>query len=303
MKAVFDTKADSAYDDDIAERYHFPGRYLPVAEKAIGDWIVYREPIRNKGRRGYVAVARVAAIEPDPARQTHYYARMEGFLAFPVVVPLARATGFYEDMLNNVGKPSLVGQALHGKSIRAISDAEFGTITVAGLKRTLSPENAVRLELDAAHADPATLALVSAPAEEQERRVVQMLSNRKIREANFRHQVLASYDNQCAVTGLRIVNGGGNSEAQAAHILSVAAGGPDVVRNGIALSATAHWLFDRHLISLTDDYGLLVAHNRVPADLRGLFARQMDRIILPKDQKCWPGIAYIRKHREAYVGA
>jgi putative restriction endonuclease len=33
----------------------------------------------------------------------------------------------------------------------------------------------------------------------------------------------------------------------------VAEGGPDVVQNGIALSATAHWLFDRHLIALTDD--------------------------------------------------
>ena len=52
------------------------------------------------------------------------------------------------------------------------------------------------------------------------------------------------------------------------------------------------------MILLTDDYGLPVAHNRVPEDLRGLFSRQMDRIILPRDEKCWPGVAYIRKHRD-----
>ncbi|MGE4078360.1 MAG: HNH endonuclease, partial [Reyranella sp.] len=99
--------------------------------------------------------------------------------------------------------------------------------------------------------------------------------NRKVREANFRRHVCEAYDNTCAVTGLRILNGGGKAEVQAAHIWSVANGGPDVVQNGLALSATAHWLFDRHLISLTDDYGLLVSHNRIPSELQALFQKQL----------------------------
>ena len=28
MKAIFDTRAESGYDDDIVRRYHFPNRYL-----------------------------------------------------------------------------------------------------------------------------------------------------------------------------------------------------------------------------------------------------------------------------------
>jgi putative restriction endonuclease len=108
------------------------------------------------------------------------------------------------------------------------------------------------------------------------------------------------YDNRCALTGLRIMNGGGKAEVQAAHIWPVASGGPDVVQNGLALSGTVHWLFDRHLISLTDDYRLLVSHNKVPAELRGLFAKQMDRIHLPTDSKLWPRPAYIARHREAF---
>ena len=269
----------------------------------MGDWIVYREPTRNRGRRGYVAVARVASIEPDPARHGRWYARMDGFLAFDDVVPLGTAAGFYESQLNAVAEPSLIGSSLHGRSIRSISDEDYGAITVAGLGRTLSPANAIRLELDPAHADPATRDLINAPPEEQARRIVQMLSNRKIRDASFRRQVLDAYDNQCAITGFRIVNGGGKAEAQAAHIWSVAKGGPDIVRNGIALSATAHWLFDRHLISLTDDYGLLVAHNRIPGELRGLFERQMERILLPREAHQWPSIGYIRKHREGFIEA
>lgn len=102
-----------------------------------------------------------------------------------------------------------------------------------------------------------------------------MLVNRKIRDANFRRQVCEAYDDRCAVTGLRIINGGGRSEVQAAHIWGVGQGGPDVVHNGLALSSTVHWLFER----------------------------QLDRIHLPKDERLWPHPAYVEKHREAFMAA
>src|SRR5438045_572174 len=80
-----------------------------------------------------------------------------------------------------------------------------------GLRDTLDPSNAIRLELDPAHADPETLALLNAPEEEQERRVVQILLNRRVRDANCRRQVCEAYGNTCAITGLRMVNGGGKA--------------------------------------------------------------------------------------------
>ena len=301
MKAIFDTRGGSGYDDDIIVRYHFPNRYLGEAQKAVGDWIIYREPRRGGGRSGYVAVARLLRIDPDPELPGHSYARMADFLPFDDVVPLKHEAGFYEKQLDFVPQPSLLGSRLQGKSVRIISDGEFGEIALAGLSNTLAPDNAVRLELDPAHVDSETSMLISAPEEEQERRVVQMLVNRKIREASFRGRVVDAYENRCAVTRLQIINGGGKAEAQAAHIWSVGTGGPDVVQNGIALSATAHWLFDRHLISLTDDYGLLVSHNRVPLELQPLFKNQLKRIHLPKNQQLWPRVSYIQHHRAAYM--
>jgi putative restriction endonuclease len=137
-----------------------------------------------------------------------------------------------------------------------------------------------------------------APLEQQERRIEQILINRKIRDAAFRNQVCSAYGGRCAITGLRIINGGGKLETQAAHIWSVSQGGPDVVQNGIALSGTVHWLFDRHLISLTDDYRVLASHNKVPAELRSLFASQMNCIHLPADKRLWPHAAYLARHRE-----
>jgi putative restriction endonuclease len=125
----------------------------------------------------------------------------------------------------------------------------------------------------------------------------------KIRDASFRRQVCEAYEDTYAVTGLRMINGSGKLEVQAAHIWAVKDGGPDVVQNGIALSATVHWLFDRHLISLTEDYGSLVSHNQVPEDLRALFDRQLERIRLPKDRRLWPHPTYVRRHRETFLSA
>jgi putative restriction endonuclease len=173
----------------------------------------------------------------------------------------------------------------------------------AGLRETLDPRNAVRLGLDPTSIDPPTAALLAAPADGWERRIVELLINRRIRDAAFRRSVCMAYEDRCAVTGLRMVNGAGRAEVQAAHILPVAEGGPDTVQNGIALSATVHWLFDRHLISISDDYGLLVSHNKVPAELRTLFQRQAHRIHLPPDRGLWPHPAYIARHREAFVNA
>src|SRR5436190_5417447 len=100
MKAVFDTRPGSGYDDEIQTRYHFPDRYLDEARKAIGDWIVYRAPRRGGAQIGYFAAARVVNIDHDPIRPGHSYARLADFLPFDEVVPLERPSGFYERQLN-----------------------------------------------------------------------------------------------------------------------------------------------------------------------------------------------------------
>lgn len=303
MQGVFDTKPNSGYDDEVTHRYHFPPQYRSTANALVGKWIVYREPQRNRGRRAYVATARVLRIDQDPNRPGHAYAVVGDYLPFDHPVPFSSGKGYQEAPLRAVGDRTRVGMYLRGKSVRELSDADFAAIVRAGLSETLAPENAVRLELDPKHVDEQTLSLLEAPVDEQERRVEQILLNRKIRDANFRRQVCDAYDNRCAVTRLQIINGGGKAEAQAAHIWPVADGGPDVIQNGIALSGTAHWLFDRHLISLTDDYRLLISHNRVPAELRDLFTKQLERIHLPSDARLWPHQRYIARHRESFNSA
>lgn len=303
MKAVFDVKPGSGYDDDITRRYHFPARsnYLDAARNAVGDWVLFREPQRNGGRRAYIATARVTNVESDPDNAGHFYAYVADYLEFPSPVPFAVDGRYAETPLREIKDPNRVGQALQGRSMRPILIKDFDAIVLAGLSETLAPENSVRLDLDFGAPYLPSLG-VPGFAEDVDRHIEQMLVNRKIRDANFRLEVCRAYDNRCAVTGLQIVNGGGRAEVQAAHIKPVAAGGPDVIQNGIALSATVHWLFDRHLISIGEDYRLLVSHNRVPAELRSLFRPEHEVLHLPEERRLWPHPAFVAHHRDIYAG-
>jgi putative restriction endonuclease len=78
------------------------------------------------------------------------------------------------------------------------------------------------------------------------------------REARFAFEVLPAYDFTCALTGYRMVAEDGTTILDAAHIYSFSHGGPCLVRNGLALSKTAHWLFDRGFWSLSDELHVLV---------------------------------------------
>lgn len=245
MKAVLDSRPGSGYLDST-DRYHFPARYLRAALDAVGDWVVLYEPRREGGRAAYVAVARLIKVEPDLGRAGHHFGFLTDHLSFDAPVPLRGPDGYREALLRFVPDPNAVGRAVQGRSVRHLSDADFEAIVDAGLAQTLDPANRRRLDLEPTMLDPVDAALLA--GSQMERRAERILSSRPIRDAAFRRTVLEAYNDTCAATGLRILNGGGRAEAQAAHIVPVGEGGPDIVQNGIALSATAHWLFDRHLI-------------------------------------------------------
>jgi putative restriction endonuclease len=99
------------------------------------------------------------------------------------------------------------------------------------------------------------------------------------------------------MTGLRLINGGGRPEVQAAHIQPVASKGPDSVRNGLALSGTVHWMFDRGLISIGDDYTILTAKSYVPDDALRLLNKN-GLVHLPEDPALHPNAHYLKFHRD-----
>jgi len=250
---VFVHRSDSIYEDSPAERYQFPRQYLGRVEACVGDWIVYYEPRKVVGTRGYFAVAKIQQIIPDPAAAEMYLALIEpgSYLDFPNPVPFNDSTGPVErGVLNEEGRISGRAQS----AVRPLSPDDFKRIVELGLEdapllpRLVEPPSTVGFEEE------------QAPFRfDEQRERVSFTVSRIMRDRFFRQIVLRAYDQRCAITGLKLINGGGRAEVAAAHIRPVEASGPDIVNNGIALSGTAHWMFDRGLIGLSDDLQILVS--------------------------------------------
>ncbi len=251
---IFIHRPDSIYDDSPAERYQFPRQYLGRAEGCVGDWIVYYEPVKVPDSRGYFAMARVEQIIPDPKASGMYLALIEpgSYLDFANPIPFSDDNGVIErGVLNDDGKISGRAQA----AVRNLSASDFNRIVGLGLR-----EDVPVLPRTGEVAPIAGLNEEQTPFTfEQTRERISYYSSRIVRDRVFRRTVLRAYGERCAITGLRLINGGGRAEVDAAHIRPVEHNGPDIVSNGLALSGTAHWMFDRGLISLSDDLEILVS--------------------------------------------
>jgi putative restriction endonuclease len=290
---IFVHRADSIYDDSPAERYQFPSQYLGRAEACVGDWIVYYEPRKVTETRGYFAVAKVQQIIPDPGAPGMYIGVIEpgSYLDFINPVPFNGPAGIVETgVLNSEGRISGRAQS----AIRPLSSDDFNRIVQQGLSDTapLLPRVDQPVVGPGAHEENQT------PFQpEQERERVSSLTSRILRDRVFRKVVLRAYDERCAVTGLKLINGSGRAEVAAAHIQPVEKRGPDIVSNGIALSGTAHWMFDRGLISLADDLEILVSRQvNDPDGIRALINKN-GRAIAPRRASDRPHPHFLQWHR------
>jgi len=222
----------------------------------IGDWIAYKEP-EKAGRQGYFAVAKVERIIPDPTKADMYLAPTEpgSFLPFERNVPFSGPDGVVEHgVLNEHGNISGRAQA----AVRPISNADFNRILERGIPDgdELLPRQ-VTYEIE--HETDLVREETTPFVYDFKRDRVSYLTSRPVRDRVFRSKILEAYDCRCALTGFQFINGGGRAEAEAAHIKPVEHAGPDTVSNGLALSGTVHWMFDRGLLSLSDDLEILIS--------------------------------------------
>lgn len=289
-KGIFLYREDSQYDDRPWEVYQFPPQYLSRASQIIGDWVVFLEPAKA-GHKGYHAVGKVDQVIPDPRNPGMYLAIIDpnSYLDFDHSVPF-QSDGDYPErsVLNENGKVSGRAQA----AVRTIPLTDFNRIISRGLDThdELLPRSDPEIAL-------ALVAEQQAPYEfEQDR--VQMLTRRTVRDRIFRTRVLRAYDRRCAFTGFQFINGGGRAEVEAAHIKSVQDKGPDVVQNGIALSGTVHWMFDRGLLSVSDDERIMLSNHI--NDVGGLrkILNANGRARFPEPPQGKPDTQFLRWHRE-----
>jgi putative restriction endonuclease len=288
-KGIFLYREDSRYEDRPWAVYQFPDSYLSRASQMVGDWVIYMQPVKA-GRKGYHAVAKVDRITPDAGNRGMHLAIIDpnSYLDFDHNVPF-QSGGHYPErsVLNEAGNVSGRAQA----AVRPIPEKDFNRIV--GLGIDTHDELLPRSDADAA----ASVAEEQMPYEfEQDR--VQMLTRRTIRDRIFRTRVLKVYDRRCAFTGFQFINGGGRAEVEAAHIKSVEAKGPDVIQNGLALSGTVHWMFDRGLLTVADNAEILLSTHINDVDGVRKILRANGRAQFPESRNDQPDPAFLRWHRE-----
>jgi len=290
---IFIHRSDSIYDDSPAEQYQFPSQYLRRVEACVGDWIIYYEPRKIADTRGYFAIAKVREVISDPGSSGMYLALIEpgSYLDFANPVPFNGATGPIEQgVLNDQGRISGRAQS----AVRPISPSDFNRIIDLGFEEKIPLLPRLDGDLSSVGFDEE-----QAPFKfDQQRDRTDVTISRIIRDRIFRRVVLRAYDERCAITGLKLINGRGRAEVAAAHIRSVEANGPDIINNGIALSGTAHWMFDRGLISLADDLEILISRQtNDPQGIRSIINKS-GRALAPRRMSDHPHPHFLRWHRE-----
>jgi putative restriction endonuclease len=289
-KGVFIVRPGSEYDDLPEVRCQFPHTYLGKAKETVGDWILYYEPRRNHGRQAYFATAYVTHIEPDPINKKLYYAYVQEYLEFAQSVPFREGNIYYESAL--LLQNGSVNLGLFQRAIHLLPDKEYITILNRGMAPIIMDKESMQEKVEYSEEPPDHI----------ERAKTEQIVKRAERDRAFRINVRSAYDSTCAMTGLRLINGGGHCEIEAAHIRPVENDGPDSTRNGLALSRTIHWLFDRGVISLEDDGRILTTAKLIPERIRPMlnadgYAR------FPKSTLLRPHPQFLRYHREnKFVG-
>ena len=121
-----------------------------------------------------------------------------------------------------------------------------------------------------------------------------------VRSAGFRRAIMKIYEYTCAICELNIRASSGESATDAAHIIPFSVSYNDDIRNGVSLCKLHHWAFDTGLISLDDDYQVIVSPSMSEQGPTASMLTQLrdKRIWLPRDGEHYPAQDALTWHRE-----
>ncbi len=121
-----------------------------------------------------------------------------------------------------------------------------------------------------------------------------------VRSGLFKKLISKVYDLTCCFSGMRIESAYGHNYIDACHIVPFSLTHDDKITNGLALCPNLHRAFDRGLISVDNNYRILISPQIIeigdhPYNLNHLSQR---KIRLPNGNRHYPSLDNIAIHRE-----
>ncbi|WP_339880614.1 HNH endonuclease [uncultured Algoriphagus sp.] len=121
-----------------------------------------------------------------------------------------------------------------------------------------------------------------------------------VRNCTFKKMVPKIYQSTCAISGMKVSTINGRFLIDACHIVPFSSTQDDRVSNGIALCPNLHRAFDNGLVSVDQDYRVLVSEHLIEDQSHpyGLSILKGKRIILPEETHLWPSQENLEMHRQ-----
>jgi len=121
-----------------------------------------------------------------------------------------------------------------------------------------------------------------------------------VRNGLFKKMVPKIYRNSCSFTGMQLSSTFGHSFVDACHIVPFSLTHNDSVSNGIALCPNLHRAFDRGLVSIDEDYRIIVSTHVLEdgEHIYGIGKLHGKTMSLPSEKTQYPAKEYTSWHRQ-----
>lgn len=124
-----------------------------------------------------------------------------------------------------------------------------------------------------------------------------------IRGGIFKREIPKIYNYTCCISGMNINATVNVSLIDACHIIPFSESYDDTITNGLALCPNLHRAFDRGLISIDDNYQVIVSSKNIFSEGNSNYGiRQFEgkTILLPENSKYYPSLENLANHRKSH---
>lgn len=127
----------------------------------------------------------------------------------------------------------------------------------------------------------------------------------EVRDAAFRKNLIALYDQRCAFCHLRVIGMNQDNIVDGAHIKPFAIFRDNRYENGLALCKNHHWAFDRGWFGVSNDYRILIPQDRFqeesPENSKAMKDFSGQELYLPLQERFRPSTEALSWHREKWM--